>query len=96
VRLSRSRLLLRILLLLVVSGFMAWKAWEARQGSLAGGLAPGTALLLHRVALIEALLALLALGTAAAAGLALRSRPHRKLLRLDGPPGAGPGEPPVQ
>jgi hypothetical protein len=86
VRISRPRLLLRIALLLVAAGFMAWKAWEARQGSLAPGLDPGAALLLHRVALIEALLALLALGTALAAGLALRARPHRKLLKLDGPP----------
>jgi hypothetical protein len=94
VRISRPRLLLRIALLLVAAAFMGWKAWEAWRGSAAPGLDPGAALLLHRVALIEALLAVLAIATALAAGLALRTRPHRKLLRLDeAPPGPPPAPP---
>lgn len=107
-RLSRSRVLLRLVLLLVGSGFMAWKAWDTEASSRATGLAPGGALLLHRIALVELLLAVLALGTAAAAGLALRRRPARRRLGLltpeppasgattpgdDGPPGpGGPGD----
>jgi hypothetical protein len=82
VRLSRSRVLLRLVLLLVGAGFMAWKAWETEGASRAAGLAPGSALLLHRIALVELLLAVLALGTAVAAGLALRKRPPRRRLGL--------------
>jgi hypothetical protein len=82
VRLSRPRVLLRLVLLLVGAGFMAWKAWETELSSGAAGLAPGGALLLHRIALVELLLALLALGTAGAAGVALRRRPARRLLGL--------------
>jgi len=82
VRLSRPRVLLRLVLLLVGAGFMAWKAWDTELASRAAGLAPGAALLLHRIALVELLLAVLALGTAAAAGLALRGRPARRPLGL--------------
>jgi hypothetical protein len=82
VRLSRSRVLLRLALLLVGVGFMSWKAWDTELASRAAGLAPGGALLLHRIALVELLLAVLALGTAAAAGLALRRRPARRRIGL--------------
>jgi hypothetical protein len=85
VRLSRPRVLLRLVLLLVGAGFMAWKAWDTELASRAAGLAPGAALLLHRIALVELLLAVLALGTAAAAGLALRGRPARRPLGLAPP-----------
>ncbi len=88
---SRSRVLLRLVLLLVGSGFMAWKAWDTEASSRAAGLEPGGALLLHRIALVELLLAVLALGTAVAAGLALRRRPARRRLGLlaPGPPASG-------
>jgi hypothetical protein len=89
VRLSRPRVLLRLALLLVGAGFMAWKGWDTGAAAHQAGLAPGQALLLHRVALVEWLLAALALGTAAAAGLALRRRPARRKLGLveEEPPG---------
>jgi len=82
VRLSRPRVLLRLVLLLVGAGFMAWKAWDTEQASHPAGLEPGASLLLHRIAMVELLLAVLALGTAAAAGLALRRRPTRRPLGL--------------
>jgi hypothetical protein len=82
VRLSRPRVLLRLVLLLVGAGFMAWRGWETEASSREAGLAAGQALLLHRVALVEWLLAALALGTAVAAGLALRRRPARRRLGL--------------
>ena len=88
-RLSRPRVLLRLVLLLVGAGFIGWRAWETELASRAAGLAPGDALLLHRMAGIELLLALLALGTAGAAGLALRRRTHRRKLGLVDPPGPG-------
>jgi hypothetical protein len=76
--------------LLVGAGFMAWKGWETRQAAAEPGLAPGAALLLHRISLVELLLAALALGTAVAAGLALRRRPARRPLGLAGPRPPGP------
>jgi hypothetical protein len=85
VRLSRPRVLLRLVLLLVGAAFMAWKAWETELASHAAGLAPGAALLLHRIALVELLLSVLALGTAAAAGLAVRRRTARRPLGLAAP-----------
>ena len=90
-RLSRPRVLLRLVLLLVGAGFIGWRAWETELASRAAGLAPGDALLLHRMAGIELLLALLALGTAGAAGLALRRRTHRRKLGLVDPRGTGDG-----
>jgi hypothetical protein len=87
VRLSRPRVLLRLVLLLVGAGFVGWRASQTEQASRAPGLPPGDALLLHRIATIELLLALLALGTALAAGLALRRRASRQRLGLvDAPP----------
>ncbi len=96
VRLSRPRVLLRLVLLLVGAGFMAWRGWETALASRLSGLAPGDALLLQRVAAIELLLALLALGTALAAGLALRRRSPRRRLGLveeAAPPVDGDGRP---
>ncbi len=89
VRLSRPRVLLRLVLLLVGAGFMSWKAWDTERTSVGAGLAPGEELLLHRIAAIELLLALLALGTAVAAGLALRRRASRRRLGLVDPPAPG-------
>jgi hypothetical protein len=98
VRLSRPRVLLRLVLLLIGAGFMAWKGWETELAARSPRLAAGDALLLHRVALVELLLAVLAIGAAVSAGLALRRRPPRRRLGLvgedspdgpDGPP-AGP------
>jgi hypothetical protein len=87
VRLSRPRVLLRLVLLLVGASFMTWRAWETELAARLAGPAPGDALLLHRVAAIELLLALLALGAAVAASLALRRRQARRRLGLvDLPP----------
>jgi hypothetical protein len=95
VRLSRPRVLLRLVLLLIGAGFIGWRAWGTEQASRAVGLPPGDALLLRRIAAIELLLAVLALGAAIAAGLALRRRASRRRLGLvdDGPP---PGDGPAQ
>ncbi len=79
VRLSRSRVLLRAVLLVVASAFMLWKAWAAHLAAAAGG--PG-AVLLSRVALVEALLGVLGLAAAAVALLALRTRKRTHTLRL--------------
>ncbi len=80
-RLSRPRLLLRVTLLVVAAGFMLWKAWEAH---LAAGAAAGTpaAVLLSRVALVEALLGVLGLVAAGVALNALRTRKRAHTLRL--------------
>ena len=95
-RLSRPRVLLRLVLLLVGAGFMAWKAWDTELASGGAGLAPGDALRLHRIALVELLLSVLAAGTAAAAGLSLRARTPRHRLGLatpaPPPPGSGPAD----
>jgi hypothetical protein len=85
VRLSRPRVLLRLVLLLVGAGFMAWKGWETELASRSTGLPPADAALLHRVAMLELLVAVLALGTAVTAGLALRRRPARRRLGLGDP-----------
>jgi hypothetical protein len=91
VRLSRPRLLLRAALLLVLAGFMAWRAIETGRTAAAPGLEPSGAQLLSRIAIIEWILAGLALLTAGAALLALRQRPRARSLRLDGTPPAGAG-----
>ncbi len=98
VRLSRPRVLLRLVLLLVGAGFVGWRAWQTEQASRLAGLPSGDALLLHRIAAIELLLAILALGAALAAGLSLRRRASRRRLGLvdEPPPGDGPGAGPAQ
>jgi len=82
VRLSRSRVLLRAVLLMAASAFMFWKAWGAHLAAAAAG-AP-EAVLLSRVALVEALLGILGLAAAAVALLALRARKRTHTLRLSG------------
>jgi threonine/homoserine/homoserine lactone efflux protein len=81
VRLSRPRVLLRTVLLLVGAGFMAWKAIEAWQASGAAA-EPQEAVLLSRIAMVEALVAALALAAAIVAALSLRARVRRRTLTL--------------
>jgi hypothetical protein len=88
VRISRGRLLLRAVLLLVGGGFMLWRAWEARLASRA--LAGTARLLPERIALVEALVGLLALLTGVAALLQLRRRERRHSLHLRGEAGPPP------
>ncbi len=94
VRLSRPRVLLRAVLLVVTGAFMLWKAWGAH---LAARQAPGTSevLLLSRIALVEALLGMLGLAAAGVALLTLRKRRRTHTLRLGdlGPPASGPESP---
>ncbi len=78
-RLSRPRVLLRAVLLVVAGGFMLWKAWEAHAAAAAGG-AP--AVLLSRLALVEGLLGVLGLVAAGVALTALRPRKRTHTLRL--------------
>jgi len=98
VRLSRPRLLLRAALLLVAAGFMAWRATETSATAGQPGLDPAGAVTLARIALVEWLLAGLALLTAGAALLTLRQKPRRHSLHLsegtgpDDGPGAGSPE----
>ena len=77
---SRSRLLLRVILLAIGGAFMLWKAYDASRGARA--LAGGDALLLQRIAMIEALVGVLALGAAMFAAAALRKRHRRRSLDL--------------
>ena len=87
-RLSRPRVLLRAALLAVGGGYLLWRAWEARG---AGREAYGaSALLLSRVALVEALMGALGLAAAAVALLALRRRRRTHTLHLSDLPPPGP------
>jgi uncharacterized membrane protein len=76
------------MLLLVAGGWAAFRALEDGRQAAAPGLEPGLALFHARVALVEWVLAGLALLTAAVALLSLRRPARRKLLHL-GEPGAG-------
>lgn len=80
---TRPRLLLRAILLVVGGAFMLWKAFDASRG--ARSLADGDALLLQRIAIIEALVGVLALGAAAFAVAALRPRRRKRTLDLHDP-----------
>jgi hypothetical protein len=80
VHLSRPRILLRATLLAVGGAFMLAKAWEARSAAAEPGA--GDALLLQRIALVEALVGVLAIAAAVIALLALRPRRRRQTLRL--------------
>jgi hypothetical protein len=92
VRLSRPRVLLRVVLLLVGGGYMLVRAAELyRSGRAAGD--PAAATLSGRLALVWGLMGLLALLTAASAAWSLRRRRPRKTLRLDDVPRT-PGPPP--
>jgi len=91
VRLSRPRLVLRLVLLVVGGAFMLWRALEAHRAARTLGGADGA--LEGRVALVWALVGALALLTAASAALSLRARAPRKTLRLGDPGDARrPGE----
>lgn len=91
---SRPRLVLRAALLLLVSGFMAWRAHQTGLASAAPGLDAADALLLWRIGILEWILAALALLTGGAALLALRRRRPGGALRLDGPRPPGGAAPP--
>jgi hypothetical protein len=80
---SRSRLLFRAVLLAAGGAFMLWKAYGATRA--ARTFAGGDALLLQRIAMIEALVGVLALGAAAIAAAALRPRRRRRSLDLHDP-----------
>jgi hypothetical protein len=96
VRISRGRLLLRVALLLVGGGFMAWRAIETRRAAL--GLTGAERVLGERLALVMALVSLLALLTAGGVAWQARRRERRPSLRLPGTAptsGPGPGSPPI-
>ncbi len=80
-RLSRPRVLLRAVLLVVGGCFLLWKAWGAHLAARAGGASP-EALLLSRVALVEALMGVLGLVAAGLALLSLRQRKRTHTLQL--------------
>lgn len=86
-------MLLRAALLAVGGAFMAWQAVESWRAGHAAALDPGQLLLLRRIALVEASIALLALATALVALRAVRARPRRRTLTLNDLPRA-PGEGP--
>ena len=81
VRLSRSRVLIRAALLWVGGVFMLAKAWAAHRG--AGLAEPADAILLTRIALVEALMGALALAAGAVALLSLRRRRRTHTLHLE-------------
>jgi hypothetical protein len=80
---TRPRLLLRAILLATGGAFMLWKAFDASRE--ARSLADGDGLLLQRIAIIEALVGVLALGAAAFAAAALRPRRRKRTLDLHEP-----------
>jgi hypothetical protein len=80
---SRARLLLRVILLAAGGALMLWKAYDASREARA--LIGGDALLLQRIAKIEALVGVLALGAAAFAAAALRQRRRRHSIDLHDP-----------
>jgi hypothetical protein len=83
---SIQRVMLRVALLAVGGAFMLWRAGEARRA--ARNMGGAEAVLLGRIALVEALVGLLALLTAATLTLSLRRRRRQRLLTLggEGPP----------
>jgi hypothetical protein len=100
VRLSRPRVLLRAVLLVVAASFMLWKAWVTHLAARAAAGTPST-VLLSRVALVEALMGTLGLVAAGVALTALRNRRRTHTLRLgdltrsdpeEGAPGGEPRE----
>ncbi len=80
-RLSRPRVLLRAVLLVVAGAFLLWKAWGTHLAARAAAGSSG-AQLLSRMALVEALLGILGLAAAGVALLALRTRRRTHTLRL--------------
>jgi hypothetical protein len=71
-----------MVLLLIGAALMAWKGWATWGASTPAGPSPGEAPWLRRIALMELLLAGLALAAALTAGLALRRRRARRRLGL--------------
>jgi hypothetical protein len=71
----------------LVGAFMIWRGFETRGTARQPGLDPSAATTLSRIALVEWLLAGLALVTAAAALLALRQKPRKHSLHLGGDAG---------
>jgi len=94
VRISRGRLLLRVALLLVGGGFMAWRALETRSAALRQSGADRV--LGERLSLVMALVAVLAILTAGVVAWQMRRRERRHSLHLGGPgvSDPGPGSPP--
>jgi hypothetical protein len=93
-RLSRTRLALRAALLLTGAGYMAWRAAQALRSV---GEAPAQeASLLRWVAVVEALVAALAVAAAIVALLSLRRRPRWHTLRLGDLDPRDRSEPPRQ
>jgi hypothetical protein len=90
VRLSRTRVLLRVALLVAGGVFMLWHALQAWRA--AGELEGGAASLQSQIAVVEGLVAVLALLTALGASLSLRRRRRGGSLRL-GPPATPPRTP---
>lgn len=103
-RLSRPRLLIRAALLWVGGAFMLLKALAAHRGARLAE--PADAVLLGRIALVEALMGALALAAGGVALLALRRRSRAHTLHLEdvarqrasppGPTGDGPPPGPAQ
>lgn len=93
-RLSRTRVLLRVALLTVGGAFLWARAWQSWRG--AAEVEGGAAALSARLALVFGLMGLLALVTALVAGLSLRRRRRAPTLRLGAnpspPAGLSPGE----
>ena len=76
-------MLLRVSVLVAGATFLGWRALAAWRA--APGLEPGMGLLQARMAVVEGLVALLALLTAVAAALSLRARRRRGSLKLGEP-----------
>jgi len=93
VRLSRSRLLLRTALLLVAGGYMAWRGFDTRATAALPGVDAEGARMLARIALVEWILAGLAVLTAGATLLSLRQRPRQHSFHLEDRQGEGPRHP---
>lgn len=93
-RLSRPRVLIRAALLWIGGAFMLAKAWSAHRGAALSE--PADAVLLSRLALVEALMGALALAAGIVALLSLRRRPRAHTLHLEdvAPPRPRPSGPP--
>jgi len=89
VRLSRSRVVLRILLLTLLGGYLLVRGCQGR--SAARHLARPEALLGSRLALVATLLGAVALLTAALAALVVLYRPRKRRPLFEEHPGAGAG-----
>ena len=87
-RLSRPRLVLRAALLAIAAAFMAWRGWHTQADAARPGLDAEAARTLSAIALLEWVLAALAVAVAGVALLALRRPAARPGLGLrEGAPG---------